>query len=416
MRLRDEQGIGMIEVLMAALVLVIGVLGTFSTFDGVQKLGTLGEKKQSAARFAQSEIEHLRSLGWSALQLSAAPSAVSDTRGTISGTNYTPPRGGAAQSLVVASSCPTASSCVSVTPTAWTHGNASGMVHRYITSSQDTLCGSACPAGGMKRVTVAVTVNGPNAPKAAIVVSTIVIDPTAAPANVTQNVNPVSSTGGSSIGAATGTTYFLTDSPSGTTYAAPSSNHSTRDTVSATGVPDQLRLSAPDPPGSGSSSAWSYSTEVSPGSDGGLGLVASAGCAGTSKTTAHLWVTPVLSAAAAVTATGNAALSIPTANLDHDQNQGGRLCIGIYSVMLDASNRVSSSTLLGSYAYVLPKWPAATELVTFPFRYMASGETASIAAGRRLALRLSADSASGNGLVLVYDHPLFPGNVQMETR
>ena len=79
------------------------------------------------------------------------------------------------------------------------------------------------PAGrtDQLRITVAVTVNGPNAPKSAIVSSSIVIDPAAAPTNATQNVNPVTSTGGTSIGASTGTTYYFTDTPAGGTYAAP---------------------------------------------------------------------------------------------------------------------------------------------------------------------------------------------------
>ena len=418
MRLRDEQGIGMIEVMMAALVLVVGVVGTFSTFDGVRKLGTLGEKKQTATRFAQSEIENLRATGWSALQLSAAPTAFSDTRGTVAGATYAPPRSGAAQTLTVAASCPTAASCVTSGPTAWTYGNASGSVYRYVTSSRDTLCGADCPVGGIdhKRVTVAVTVNGPNAPKAAIVISTIVIDPTATPANPTQNANPVSSTGGSSIGSATGTTYYLTDTPAGSTYAAPSSNHATNDTVTATGVPDQLRTSAPDPPVSGSPTPQSYSTELSPGNDGGLGIEGSSGCAETSRQKAHMWVSPVLSASSDVTATGNAAFSLPTANIDHDEDMGGRLCIGVYSVTLDGSSRVNSSSLLGSYAYALPQWPAATELVSVPFRYLATGASALVTAGRRLAVRLSSDSADGEGIVLVYDHPSFPGFVQLETQ
>lgn len=409
----------MIEVLTASLVLVIGVVGTFSTIDGVRRLGTLGEKKQTAARYAQHEIENLRSRGWAALQMDAAPAAFSDTRGTGTATTYAPPRGGAAQDYVIAASCPTTADCVASAPSTWSYGNVSGQVHRYVTYSHDALCGSACPNGSVdhKRVTVAVTVNAPDAPKAAIVISTIVIDPAAAPANATQNANPVASTGGNSIGAATGTTYYLTDTPAGTTYAAPSNNHAAHDTVGASGVPDQLRTSAPDPPLSGQPAAYLYATDVGGGSDGGRGIEGSSGCAGTNRKQAQVWVTPALSAGSAVTATGNAAFSLPTSALNPGAVQvGGRLCIDIYDVSLNGSNQVASSTHLGSFSYALPQWPQSTELVAVPFRYMPTGTTASIAPGRRLAVRMAADAAVSSGLVIVYDHPNFPGYVQLETQ
>ena len=35
---------------------------------------------------------------------------------------------------------------------------------------------------------------------------------------------------------------------------------------------------------------------------------------------------------------------------------------------------VAASTLLGSYSYQLPDWPDANELISFPFRYLATGQ------------------------------------------
>jgi hypothetical protein len=198
MMFRDERGTTVIEALMAILVLVLGVIGTFSTMDGVKELGMLTEKKQSATRYAQGELEAMRKMGWSNLKLSASPATMNDSRGVVSGGNYTPPNGGTAQPLVIASvpaNC-TATTCVSPGPDAWTYGSASGYIYRFITSSHDDLCGAACPAGTDHiRVTVAVTVNAPNGPTTAVVSSSVVVDPAAAPANATQNANPVVSTG-----------------------------------------------------------------------------------------------------------------------------------------------------------------------------------------------------------------------------
>ena len=419
--MKREEGATLIEALMAIVVLVVGVIGTFSTFDGITRLGMFGEKKQAATRYIQGELEQVRNQGWSNVKLSAAPAIVSNSRGTATAATYAPPNSGAAQNLLIAAtpaSC-TSTTCVNPGPENWTYGTASGQVFRYVTSSHDDACGSACPAGTIDhvRVTIAVTINGPNAPKVALVSSTVLIDPAAAPANATQNANPVVSTGGNSI-SATASTYYFSDTPWGQSYAAPASAHSTRDTVGVTGVPDQLRTETPSPPGSGAQTALSYSTDVPPRADGGLGLAASAGCNGTTSTTSHRWVTPVINASAVVTATGNAALSMPTSLLDADVAAGapGRLCVSIYSVTLNASNQVSSSTLLGSDDYQLADWPETTEMISYAFRYLPANTTSSIAAGRRLMVEIKAHGGYSTGLALVYDHPNFPASIQLETQ
>lgn len=413
--MRNDDGMTMIEVMVATMVLLIGVVGAFGAFDGIRRLGTISEKKQEASRYAQRELEHLRSLGFANLQLSSAPAAMADSRGIVADGNYTPPNGGTASPLRIASSCPTSTSCVDPAPTAWTAGNATGYVYRFITAEDDTTCGASCTSAVDRlRITVAVTVSSPHNPINALVASTVVIDPTAVPNGSAAPTNPVQTTAGTSIGAATGTTYYLTDTPVGATYAAPMANHAVRDTVTATGVPDQLQTATPSPPGDGSLVARSYSTDVEPDSDGGLGINGSSACGGATKQTAHVWVTPVLNATAAVTATGNAAITMPTSNPGDES--AGKLCIGVYNIALNASNQATTSTLLGTYTYTLPEWPRETSTISFPFRYLATGTTTSLAAGRRLGVRLTVDSAYIGKLALVYDHPNFAGSVQLETQ
>src|SRR6185436_10908353 len=105
MMIKREEGTTMVEALMAIVVLVVGVIGTFSAFDGARELGMLTEKKQSAARFVQSEIESMRNMGGTNLKLNASPAASNDSRGIVTGGNYTPPRpvSATAQPLVVSS-------------------------------------------------------------------------------------------------------------------------------------------------------------------------------------------------------------------------------------------------------------------------------------------------------------------------
>ena len=413
--MRRDAGMTMIEVMVAMSILITGVMGAFGAFTGLQRLGTISEKKQEALRYAQREVEHMRSLGFANLSLSATPAAMSDSRGIVASGNYTPPNGGTASPLRIGSGC-TASTCVDPGPTAWTAGNATGFIYRFVTTEDDTACGSPCtPAIDRLRVTVAVTVSSPHNPLNAVVASTTVIDPTARPNGAAAPTNPVSTTAGTTIGAATGTTYYFTDTAVGATYSAPSSNHAVRDTITASGVPDQLTTTTPSSPSSGSSITRVYSTDVNQPPDGGLGIDGSASCAGTTRQTAHVWVTPVLNASAAVTATGNAALSLPTSTYS-GATTAGTVCLGIYDMLLNGSNQATTTTSLGTYSYTLPQWPATTDVLAFGFRYRATGSTASIAAGHRLGVRLTVDSAISSGLAFTYDHPNFLGLVQLETQ
>ena len=413
--LRQDAGMTIIETMVATMILITGIVGAFGAYDGIRRLGTISEKKQEASRYAQREIEHLRSVGFAYLYLSSQPGAMNDSRGTIVGSNYTPPNGGTASPLRIGSGC-TATTCVDPGPTAWTAGNASGYIYRYVTSEDDTTCGAPCtPAVDRLRITVAVTVSSPHNPINALVASTLVIDPTARPNGTTAPTNPVQTSAGTAIGAATGTTYYFTDTPVGATYAAPSAGHAVRDTVTATGVPDQLRTTTPSAPGSGAVVAQSYSTDIAPGANGGLGLTGSSTCTGTTKQTAHVWATPVLNASTAVTATGNAAITLPTSTWSAAETSG-KVCIKVYDLILNGSNQATTSTLLGTYTYTIPEWPADTETIAFPFRYLASGSTTSIAATHRLGVRLTVDSANSSGLSFVYDHPNFAASVQLETQ
>ena len=420
--MRREQGFTVFEGLMAALLLVVGVIAVFSAFDGSRLLGSVAETKQVAARRAEAEIERLRSVGWAALRLDTSPGTFADSRGTSASASYSPPGGGTAEALVVAATaCTAAAPCVTTGPTPWSDGATRGNIYRYVTQAADTLCGTACSSAGTvdhRRVTVAVTVTGRDGPANAQVLSTIMIDPAAQPSGTQTASNPVQTTAGTTIGASTGTTYYFTDTPVGAAYSAPASDHVARGTFAAgSGIPDQLRTAAPSAPLAVDHlhTAYTYSTDVAPGSAGGLGLISSSSCSGGTTTTAHFWTTPVLNAGATVTATGNGALEVSMLSLG-GLLSGGNLCVGVYDTTLDASSRVTSRTLLGTRSYNLPAWPTAPELVAFPFRYLSGTQTASIVAGHRLGVELTATVSPASGLAMIYDHPDWPSAVQLETQ
>ena len=100
---RGESGMTMVETLVAMSILIVGLVGAFGAFDGVRRLGTIAEKKQEASRYAQRELEHMRSLGFAYLYLSSTPANSNDSRGIVASGNYTPPNGGTASPLRIGS-------------------------------------------------------------------------------------------------------------------------------------------------------------------------------------------------------------------------------------------------------------------------------------------------------------------------
>jgi prepilin-type N-terminal cleavage/methylation domain-containing protein len=207
-RLGGEAGFTLIEVLAAMVIIVVGIISTISVFDGSHKLTTVAEKNQVESQVAEQEVENiLASNTYSSLAMDQAPTHSTNTRNpnfwvtTAATYNWnqdatTPP-----ESFCVYPSCTgstpatgTTNGAVAAGPSSWTSGRVSasnsssstrlsGQIYRYVTLLKDstTICSNCTGASDYKRITVAVTVNGPNGPQNPVVVSTLVSDPTAGP-------------------------------------------------------------------------------------------------------------------------------------------------------------------------------------------------------------------------------------------
>src|SRR4051794_12031303 len=247
-RARNQSGFTIIEVMVAALV-ILGALGiVVTTAVKIRGLSTTGETKAAATKVAQQELDRLRSLGWERLQMDAAPSptSASDVKDPLSPyylttTTYRPSTDAAWQSLVIGTAPDPGDTDfrdVSSTPTSWTSGQVRGMLYRFVTYGDDTVCGTNCPSAyDYKRVTVAVTVTSPaSAITRPVVVSTEVSNPTDAPVVTT-------STAGAPPATINGLTYYPYDSTalSGSRQAQIAS-HPKRDTH------DKADLMGEDPP------------------------------------------------------------------------------------------------------------------------------------------------------------------------
>jgi type II secretory pathway pseudopilin PulG len=163
-RLAGEAGMGLIEALVAALILLGGILGTLSVINGSRDLGSVNERKQTAVHRAEQQLEKARAVGYANLAIKTAPGAGTgdDPRAQVSGTNYDWDASSASnpvEPLVindVSTSLDTREVCDC--------GRYSGTVDTFVTQVTTDL----------KRVTVAVKLDGTQAPRKATIVSTLI--------------------------------------------------------------------------------------------------------------------------------------------------------------------------------------------------------------------------------------------------
>jgi prepilin-type N-terminal cleavage/methylation domain-containing protein len=182
---RDESGMTLIELLVAAVLIAVGIVALFTVFDSSRGLITTSEKNDVAAHQGETEMERILGLDYRNVALTAAPAHSTVT------TNpdwYVQPSGDYQWDQ---GSSPKPADPMAVDPTlgavthvsTWSDGQSrlSGSVYRYVTWVDDPNIPGTQDA---KRITLAITVNnnGPGASgalKKPVIVSSMVVDPKA---------------------------------------------------------------------------------------------------------------------------------------------------------------------------------------------------------------------------------------------
>jgi Tfp pilus assembly protein PilV len=452
----SERGFTLIELLVAILVLIVGVLGVVSAFAASGKLTLTAEQGTSIAQRAQSELERVESLPFASLALTTMPSPSTNTAspdyyvlfvsaGPPAVSTFQPDRTSTnAETLVLDAT----NGVVPGTPVAWSDGRLSGFIYDFVTWATDTGCGSGCPALSYKRVTVEVTLTGAPAQSRPALLSTVVIDPNAAPvgsvsdgiqsvlklpSTTCANALGVRAVCSNGLGNGTPQTWFFYDTPATASYAAPTASHATHPTVAASGtctggttsgcpVPDLMGAS---PPASTTTPPivpplYVYSSEQQPADvfTGGRILKADAACASpptaTDNAKGELWVTAPLLSSTVFTGAGGMSIYTQTAN---SVAAGVTLCIGVYDVPGSITNLVASPpSALGVVSYTEPSWPTVLSPISLNFTFLASPATATIAAGHRLGLRIWVASSGGADIALAYDNPNYASQLELNTQ
>jgi prepilin-type N-terminal cleavage/methylation domain-containing protein len=174
-RLSRQDGFTLFELLIAMAVTAVGLMALVSSFDHSRDLVSNAEKTEVAAHQAERQIERVLSLPYGQVAHQSAPTHMNDTsspRFFVQGSSYqwdqgtTGPQSGTLVVDVAGSPLIAAQDWVD------SESRLEGEVHTFVTQG-----GALCPAGGCKRVTVAVTVGGPRPLRRPVLISTIMIDP-----------------------------------------------------------------------------------------------------------------------------------------------------------------------------------------------------------------------------------------------
>ena len=203
----DERGFTLIEVLVSALVLCVGVLGLMTAVESALHLSRRSQGTEQAAVYAEREIERIAARagstpGWATLGLTRAPAPAADPGSPLAavtghGTLLVPrdPRdpGGSVASGVDAGGEPfvtVAAGGLDPGPEAFDVGGTTGQLYRFVTRVDPcTVADGArkCPPDGtedtLRRLTVAVVVTrgGDSRDGRAVWTSTLVANPAAHP-------------------------------------------------------------------------------------------------------------------------------------------------------------------------------------------------------------------------------------------
>jgi prepilin-type N-terminal cleavage/methylation domain-containing protein len=184
-RVAAEDGFTLFELLIAMAVTAVGLMALVSSFDHSRELVSGAEKTEIATHRAERQMERVLSMSYSQVAHPAAPADSADPDNPasfINGSNYQWDQGstGPQSSALVVD----AGGAIT-TPQTWTDSESrlQGQVHTFVTQTGDLCPGTVanCPTGTQsgRRVTVAVTVEGPSPLEKPVLISSLMINPAA---------------------------------------------------------------------------------------------------------------------------------------------------------------------------------------------------------------------------------------------
>lgn len=159
-----EDGFGLVEVLVAMVLILVGVLSAYLAFNASQRADLRAERNAAVAHRGQSEIERIQALPYTTVAMESTPSN-SGSGNAKDPLNYVvnSPAGYEYDWTQPAKSESFATGGTLATSSAWTDGKISGTLYRFVTWVADA-CPTCANSKDYKRVTVVLTTPGNAAP------------------------------------------------------------------------------------------------------------------------------------------------------------------------------------------------------------------------------------------------------------
>jgi type II secretory pathway pseudopilin PulG len=464
---RSEEGFTVVEAVIGAMIMVVGMLATFQILDSATRNAARAEGTQVAIEVAQREMEELRALDYDEVALTATPptsSNPSDPRNRVSGSTFALNRDGTNPATMVVNGGSIfgggtiIGGVVNPGPETFSSGQVSGRIYRFVVWRNDPACTESLCGGGQdyKEVVVAVRIDqGAGYDRGYVETQSGFVDPEKTTYNEPE---PGPS------GVVTAQQFYLSDiaceTDGSTARPDPDLNppaehllHNTLGTCDSlpqtgttAGAPDTLMLGGPpdrSPADPADPILTDYSNdfylEPSPDTDKGLQVQRQdvSGCAynpggANPQGKIHRWVTDPLPTNFVLE--GRATLEFFTRTIN-DSLHTGRLCV--YLFRRSQAGSIASDALYtnwggvgvfghgtGSFGWQPAGsgfWPrsAWTKVrLTMTFRLNSTTPClCTIPAGQRLGIAISVDRAvtPADAIPILYDHPNYPTRLEVET-
>ena len=438
-----EEGFSLVELLIAMALTAVGVAATLGVFGASGRTTVISQNAEVGAQQAQAELDRLSKLKYGELALTSTPVNSTNPKNPnyrVSGVNFNV-RSNLTEAMVTTAG-EGATAKVDPGPTDFAVGQdgstITGEIYRYVTWRDENCPTSICDGTqNTKRVIVAVSLDpiANSVQRAPLWFSTVITDPSAAPAGYTGTAGGNGSGTGPSSSAQI---FYLYDERcgdaawDGSGYSAPGGSHDASNTAqtspssSSNSKCDGSEALQPDAlglqPAAGGSSTplYEYSQDLAGDYLGGLAMMRngsscrssySSGEAslltGPNKWGVHAWSTPRFDEDFSLT--GRATVSIYTQTLGGVSGRG-LLC----ATLLDRieSGGVPSNTTIASTTYDVSAWPATPRRLSFTF---AISPQYQLAEDHRLVLVLHLRGESAQDIALLYDHPSYQSLLEIET-
>ncbi len=468
-RLAAEDGISIVEVVVAALILVIVGLGVLSMGDAATRNTYRAEQSQVLANRLQAELEHIRQLPYGEVALTAAPatsSSPTSPANRVSGGTFALNRDGSDPKPLLYNGgttpggAPIASGALVSGPEDFTSGDVHGQIYRYVVAPGAPANCVDCTGDDLKRVIIAIELDptGSGGTRTYQEIQSEISDP--------EKLSKDGLPGGGGPGGDTIATFWLTDTPCNQTarqgLTGNHASHNTRGvcadgvrTGSTKGSPDLMFNEQPPDQDAGDGTLYDYATDVepvvNPNADIGLNLIkpTTNSCllnapllsqldfpvlsSETNKQLkTHIWLSNPLNTGFKLLTAADASLQLWTKAIN-EASYSGKICIWVFK-------RVTALNLLGQtitvdvpavnldpplvnaayFAYSKATWPTSWTEIAVPMRFIWATDALSglnIVGQPRLGLAIQVERAgtSGSGLEFMYDHPSFESRLEVQS-